>query len=741
MARKKYFANADNTITNAFRSNLSTRGVDANMGASDVLETFSIYGQASSGSTELSRILINFPVSEIIADRTAGVTPEAGKTKFYLNLYNAVTNQTVPRHMYLSVYAVSRSWQEGTGLDMAEYKDIVKPGDIGSTWISASSTEAWTRMGGDYHQSPVYNSYFDTGVENLSLDITSLVEEWIAGTKNNYGIGIHLSASQEAYYSRYYPRESVNFDKQAFLSGSAQSMQLTGPSTISMWVKPDTIGITQYMMFWQQTGFPSFGRVLYMNATGQLVYARKYDTQASYVSVATLSSGVWSHIVLTDAGDRTFPVLYIDGAASTLAETSPGVGSVPATNFDMLAIGGSRTGDTNNWDGLIDDVAYFDKVLSSGEVSEIYNSDCPVDIKQTSVYPSLINWWVHGDDPRDKIKLGTPPTQISIHDRAGALNMYATGTGGMSIVDGKCSGQNGTVPVGKYQIINNKGSKTSYYTKKFFGRGSEFFFNRPTIEARWDSSKKDDRGQIYTESNLLSAADNTNTIYLYNVHNGRLKDIPFIGTGADALTVKIFNAAAGGNEITGTTPSTITAGRVSRGIYTASFSLISSASIGYDRWYNPPLSEVYHTGNFYLRDRKASGYNPYPNYVTSVTNLRDTYYSHETARFRFYVRQKDWSPTIYTVATTETDSLIIESSSYQIHRLIDDKVVIPFDTGSDKSTEMSYDVSGNYFDLRMDLFEPGYSYGLKVSYYDDSVLSYVEQPNIWKFRVEKLESQ
>ena len=62
MAIKKYFANADNTITNAFRASLQSRGVDANMGAADVLETFSIYGQASSGSTELSRILINFPV-------------------------------------------------------------------------------------------------------------------------------------------------------------------------------------------------------------------------------------------------------------------------------------------------------------------------------------------------------------------------------------------------------------------------------------------------------------------------------------------------------------------------------------------------------------------------------------------------------------------------------------------------------------------------------------------------------
>ena len=68
-------------------------------------------------------------------------------------------------------------------------------------------------------------------------------------------------------------------------------------------------------------------------------------------------------------------------------------------------------------------------------------------------------------------------------------------------------------------------------------------------------------------------------------------------------------------------------------------------------------------------------------------------------------------------------------------------VVVPFDTGSVKSTEMSYDVSGNYFDLRMDLLEPGYAYGIKISYYDDTVKSYVEQEPVWKFRVEKLETQ
>ena len=41
MAIKRYFADADNTITNAYKADLTTRGTGANMGAADVLEIFS----------------------------------------------------------------------------------------------------------------------------------------------------------------------------------------------------------------------------------------------------------------------------------------------------------------------------------------------------------------------------------------------------------------------------------------------------------------------------------------------------------------------------------------------------------------------------------------------------------------------------------------------------------------------------------------------------------------------------
>lgn len=423
--------------------------------------------------------------------------------------------------------------------------------------------------------------------------------------------------------------------------------------------------------------------------------------------------------------------MYLNGSAATTT-TDAGPPSGTPNSFDMIAIGGSNAGSSTNFVGFVDDVAYYNKILTPTEITELYNSGCPANLSSLSTAADLSNWWVHGDDPRDEIKLGTPPTEASVFDRAGTTNLLATGSGDMAITTGICSGQNGTVPDNSGgQITNTLGSKESYYTKKFFGRGSEFFFKKPTIEAIWDSSIKDDRGNFYASSSLLPAEENNRTIYLYNAIGGRLRDIP----SHSSLGIRIYTSADGDEQIPA---GAITAGKVSTGIYSASFALDTTASVVYDRWFDTGFTTCYHTGTIEIKNHQASGYNPYPNYVTNLTNLRPTYYTHETNRFRFYVREKDWSPTIYTVATTKNDTLIIESGSYQIHRLTDDLVAIPYSTGSDRGTEMSFDVSGNYFDFKMDLLEPGYSYGVRVAYYEEAVSSYVEQPYIWKFRVEEV---
>ncbi len=60
MAIKRYFANADNTITNAFQENLTIRGTGSNMGQADILETFSIYAQESSTQQNSPGLFLSF---------------------------------------------------------------------------------------------------------------------------------------------------------------------------------------------------------------------------------------------------------------------------------------------------------------------------------------------------------------------------------------------------------------------------------------------------------------------------------------------------------------------------------------------------------------------------------------------------------------------------------------------------------------------------------------------------------
>ena len=90
MAIKRFYAEKDNTITNAFKPNLITRATASNMGAADILEVFSIYGQATTSSSELSRVIIQFDTGSISTARLAGDIPGSGSVNFYLRIYYTV---------------------------------------------------------------------------------------------------------------------------------------------------------------------------------------------------------------------------------------------------------------------------------------------------------------------------------------------------------------------------------------------------------------------------------------------------------------------------------------------------------------------------------------------------------------------------------------------------------------------------------------------------------------------------
>lgn len=487
MSILRYTASLDNTITNAFEENLTTRGTGSNMGASDILEVFSIYGQATSSSAELSRVLIQFPLSQATSDRNAGLLPASGSVIWKLKLYNAPHYTTTPRSYDLKVSAVSASWEEGTGLDMEQYSDLTKDG-IGSNWVNAASGTAWTTAGGDYHANSSSVQSFDSGLENLEVDVSGIVEKWLTGSNswNNYGFGIQLT------------------------------------------------------------------------------------------------------------------------------------------------------------------------------------------------------------------------------------NAYET-------------------------------AETSYYTKKFYGRGTEFFFKRPVLEAQFSDSKKDDRGNFYISSSLLPAADNLNTLYFYNNFRGRLIDIA--GDSSNLPVLKFYYSSGsipegdprGFQDQTGSATTFLTASRVSTGIYKAQVAVTSSIITDNYEY----LIDVWSFGGVEVltgsvitpKTFRPETYEELTNYVLSMTNLKPEYGRNDLAKLRLYAREKNWSPNIYTVAKTKPENKLIISGSYKVIRMIDDLTVVDYGTGSIKYTELSYDQNGNYFEFNMDMLEPGYQYGFKFSIYDEYTQSYLEQPYIFKFRV------
>ena len=171
------------------------------------------------------------------------------------------------------------------------------------------------------------------------------------------------------------------------------------------------------------------------------------------------------------------------------------------------------------------------------------------------------------------------------------------------------------------------------------------------------------------------------------------------------------------------------------GIYSASFAYTGSTSLTkvFDVWH---LSgSEYFTGTVEPKSLVGQGFNPNQQYVSKITNLKSSYSSQNTnARFRLYTRKKDWNPNIYTVASKAAPTDLVEDVYYKVYRVEDDVNVIPYGTGSDNNTRLSYDNSGSYFNLDMSLLQADYTYAIKFIYYLNS--QYAEQSEKFTFRVE-----
>lgn len=233
MSIKKFYATADTTITNAYKEDLSSRATDSNMGLSDSLEVFFIYGQTPDPSAliadklEESRILIKFNTDAIKAYYNDTFPSDV---KFILKLTNAEHPYTLARNYVLKTYHLTDGFLEGNGLDMESYTDE----DV-ANWTNRTISTPWDNPGADIENATfLAEQTFDSGEENLEVDITDYVEDIFDGTiiaDNGLLIAIDgnlTSGAQEQnfYTKKFFSRSSEFFFKRPVIE--ARKLSFTG---------------------------------------------------------------------------------------------------------------------------------------------------------------------------------------------------------------------------------------------------------------------------------------------------------------------------------------------------------------------------------------------------------------------------------------------------------------------------------------------------------------------------------
>ena len=211
MSLKRYFATADNSITNAYKPNGQTRATDSNTGEADVLEVFANYGDVQEEEMEVSRILIQFDINKIAQDIVDEVIPSEGIT-WHLKMYNVEHGLTVPKDFTLEINPLTEEWEEGYGVDLDTHGDDVK--NFGSSWTKRNASDDWAAPGGDYDALSFVQTEFSSGLEDLDVDVTSIVESHIATPSTNNGLLIRLSgveSGQVSYYTKRFFARSTEF--------------------------------------------------------------------------------------------------------------------------------------------------------------------------------------------------------------------------------------------------------------------------------------------------------------------------------------------------------------------------------------------------------------------------------------------------------------------------------------------------------------------------------------------------
>lgn len=150
----------------------------------------------------------------------------------------------------------------------------------------------------------------------------------------------------------------------------------TTNNSVSLWLKRSGLGVSEQFLFgWFAADGVIYWRInlggLTASRVGLFHRSAASDFRLWDINDTVADTTTWHHIVVTQAGAAT-PTIYYDGVSrsvnlrSTSGTATKWTGTVPLTM-------GSSSINTFTYFGGIDEVGLWNRVLTSGEVTDLYN--------------------------------------------------------------------------------------------------------------------------------------------------------------------------------------------------------------------------------------------------------------------------------------------------------------------------------------------------------------------------------
>jgi hypothetical protein len=216
---------------------------DQNFGRDQILEVKKeFYNNSFDHQT---RVLVQFSGTEFTELSKSVADGTITSPKYYLKLYEGEGNTEIQGDYTLAIQPISQSWIEGTGKNGDSPKNT-----NGCSWDNRSNPSGgsevpWADAGVTILNVSSSTQAFSNQSPDVNVEVTDMVNMWLQGQEENYGMLVRFSGSQETdvttyghlkFFSRnthtiYQPKLEVRWEDSSFDStatGSLNELTMSG---------------------------------------------------------------------------------------------------------------------------------------------------------------------------------------------------------------------------------------------------------------------------------------------------------------------------------------------------------------------------------------------------------------------------------------------------------------------------------------------------------------------------------